>query len=76
MNAANFCDIAPCSPYVNRRFGGKYHIRLQNQKSEEQETGVQQVARQKSGGDVPPKRRFTYGLRGAMAQYIRRLQRS
>jgi hypothetical protein len=26
MNAAILWDIAPCSPYVNRRFGGNYHL--------------------------------------------------
>jgi hypothetical protein len=29
MNVATFWDIAPCSPYVNRCFGGKYHLHLQ-----------------------------------------------
>jgi hypothetical protein len=26
MNAAIFLNIAPCSLYVNRRFGGTYHL--------------------------------------------------
>jgi hypothetical protein len=26
---AIFWDIAPCSPYMNRRFGGTYHLHLQ-----------------------------------------------
>jgi hypothetical protein len=26
MNVAIFWDIVLCSSYVNRRFGGKYHI--------------------------------------------------
>jgi hypothetical protein len=29
MNVAMFWDIAPYSPYVNRRFGGMYHLHLQ-----------------------------------------------
>jgi hypothetical protein len=29
LNADIFWDIAPCSPYVNRRFGGKYPLHLQ-----------------------------------------------
>jgi hypothetical protein len=45
MNVAIFWDIAPCSPYVNRCFGGTYHLRLQDRKSAEQETSVQQVPR-------------------------------
>jgi hypothetical protein len=42
MNVAIFWDIAPCSPYVNQRFGGTYHLYLQGKKSAEQETSVQQ----------------------------------
>jgi hypothetical protein len=44
FNVATFWDIPPCSPYVNRRFRGTYHLHLQGSKSAEQETGVQQVA--------------------------------
>jgi hypothetical protein len=44
MNVAIFWDIALCSPYANRRFGGKYRLHLQDRKSAEQETSVQQVA--------------------------------
>jgi hypothetical protein len=32
MNIAVFWDIAPCSPYVNRRFGETYHLQLQDRK--------------------------------------------
>jgi hypothetical protein len=28
-NVAIFWNLAPCSPYVNRRFGGTYHLHLQ-----------------------------------------------
>jgi hypothetical protein len=28
MNAATFWDITPCSPLVNRRFGGTYYLQL------------------------------------------------
>jgi hypothetical protein len=48
-NVVIFWDIAPCSQYVNRRFEGTYHLRLQDRKSDEQETTVQQVGRQNSG---------------------------
>jgi hypothetical protein len=37
----------PYSRYVNRRFGGTYHLHVQGRKSAEQETSVQQVARQR-----------------------------
>jgi hypothetical protein len=36
---------ASCRPYVDRRFGGTYHLHVQGRKSAEQETGLQQVAR-------------------------------
>jgi hypothetical protein len=39
----NFAII--CSPYVNQRFGGKYHLHLQRRKSSQQEISVHQVAR-------------------------------
>jgi hypothetical protein len=32
MNVAIFWDIAPCSRYVNRCFGGTYHLHLQGRK--------------------------------------------
>jgi hypothetical protein len=32
MNVATFWDIASCSPYVNRRFGGTYHLHFQSRK--------------------------------------------
>jgi hypothetical protein len=41
MNVAIFWDIAPCSPYVKRCFGGTYHFLLQGRKSAKQETSVQ-----------------------------------
>jgi hypothetical protein len=44
MDDAILLDIAPCGPYVNRRFGGIYHLHLQCPKSAEQETRVYQVA--------------------------------
>jgi hypothetical protein len=46
MNIAIFWVMAPCSSCVNRCFGRKYHLSLQGRKSAEQETSVQQVARQ------------------------------
>jgi hypothetical protein len=38
MKIAIFWDIAPCIPYINRRFGGMYRFHLQGRKSTEQET--------------------------------------
>jgi uncharacterized protein YjhX (UPF0386 family) len=35
INVAIFLDTAMCSPYVNRRFGGMYHLHLQGRKSAE-----------------------------------------
>jgi hypothetical protein len=32
INVAIFCDIAPCSPYENRRFGEMYHLQLRCRK--------------------------------------------
>jgi hypothetical protein len=40
MKIAIFWDIPPCSPYLNQRFGGMYHLHLQGRKSAEQETSV------------------------------------
>jgi hypothetical protein len=45
MNVMIFWDTAPCSPYANRRFRGKYYLHLQGKKSAEQETSLQQVDR-------------------------------
>jgi hypothetical protein len=42
-DVAIYWGIAPCSPYVNDRFGGTYHLHLQGRKSAQQETSVQQV---------------------------------
>jgi hypothetical protein len=35
-----FGDIAPCGQYVNRRFGGTYHLQFQGRESAEEEIGV------------------------------------
>jgi hypothetical protein len=40
MDVAISWDILSCSPYMNRRFGGKYYFRLQGKKQAEQETSV------------------------------------
>jgi hypothetical protein len=40
IKVAIFCDISPCSPYLNRRVGGNYHPHLQGRKSVEQEISV------------------------------------
>jgi hypothetical protein len=42
---ANLWDLAPCSPYVNWCYGGKFELHVQGRKSEERETGAKQVAR-------------------------------
>jgi hypothetical protein len=44
MNVAIFWETATSSLYVNRRFGGTYHLHLRGRKSAAQETSVQQVA--------------------------------
>jgi hypothetical protein len=36
-----FWDIASCSPYVKRRFGGTYHLNFQGRNSAEKEASVQ-----------------------------------
>lgn len=33
MNVATFRDIAPCGPYVNRRFEGTYRLHIQGRNS-------------------------------------------
>jgi hypothetical protein len=43
LNDTIFWDTAPRSPYVNRRFGEKYHFHLQGVKSAEDETTVRYV---------------------------------
>jgi hypothetical protein len=48
MNVAIFNDLALCSLYVNRRWRGMYHLHIQHRKSAENETRMQQVARQKA----------------------------
>jgi hypothetical protein len=36
LSVAVFRDIAPCSPYMIRRFGGTYHLHLHGGMSAEQ----------------------------------------
>jgi hypothetical protein len=40
LNASISSDIAPCSQYVNRRFGGKYFLHFRGRKSDDQETSL------------------------------------
>jgi hypothetical protein len=40
MKVAIFWDISQCSLHMNQRFGGTYHLHLQDKKSAEQETYV------------------------------------
>jgi hypothetical protein len=58
-------SIAPFSPYVNRRFGGKFHLHLQGRKTAKQESNVQQVYRR---WYVPLKHGFTYGPHGSISR--------
>jgi hypothetical protein len=44
MIIAIFWRIAPCRLCMNQRYGGTYHLRLQDWKSAEQESSVHQVA--------------------------------
>jgi hypothetical protein len=46
MNVAISWDTEQCSSYINLSFGRTYHLHLQGQKSDEQETSFQQMARQ------------------------------
>jgi hypothetical protein len=43
INVANFWDKAPCSSYVNRRFGGTFRHYLQGRRSFDRETSAQHV---------------------------------
>jgi hypothetical protein len=54
INVAIFWDIQPCSPYVNRRFGGTYYLHLQGRKSAEQETSEHRVVIRSSEMSVKP----------------------
>jgi hypothetical protein len=44
MNAAIFWDITPCSPYMNRRFGGTFNLYLQGRKSVGKESSAKKIA--------------------------------
>jgi hypothetical protein len=48
MNVSIFWDVAPCSPYVHRRFVETYHLHLQSRKSAEQQASRQ---KKRSVGD-------------------------
>jgi hypothetical protein len=50
MRMATFWDIAPCSPFMNRRFRGTCYLLLHGRKSAEQEIRVGKVVRQCSNG--------------------------
>jgi hypothetical protein len=39
MKVNIFWDVAPCSPHMNQRFGGTYHLHPQGRKSTEKEAG-------------------------------------
>jgi hypothetical protein len=40
MKVTVLWDIAPCSPYMNQRFGGMYYFLVQGRKSADRETSV------------------------------------
>jgi hypothetical protein len=63
MKVAIFWDIAPCSPYMNGRFGGTYLLHFQGRKAAEQEISVY-------------KQRFIYGLHVAISQKMATLNNS
>jgi hypothetical protein len=44
LNVDMFWGIAPCDPYVRRRFGRMSHLHLLGWKSDKKETTMQQVA--------------------------------
>jgi hypothetical protein len=44
VNAVVFWVTEPCCRYVNRRFGGEYHLHIRCRKSAEKEHSVQKVA--------------------------------
>jgi hypothetical protein len=44
-NGVTLWNIAPCSSYVNRRFGGAYRLHIHGKKLAEQESSRQQVTR-------------------------------
>jgi hypothetical protein len=44
-------DIAPCSQYMNQRFGGTYHLHLKGGKSAEQETSIIQASTSTEGSE-------------------------
>jgi hypothetical protein len=67
MNASIFWDIANCSPYLNRGFGGKYRLHLQGRKWATCYKLVSCSANFRSRRwrwYIPPKRLFTYRLNG------------
>jgi hypothetical protein len=82
MKIAIIWDIAPCSSYMNWRFGWLYHLHLQDLKSTKQEISVRAakpaaVTLVSCSADfrpwrwnwyVPPKRRFIYRIHGAISQ--------
>jgi hypothetical protein len=67
MKTAIFWDIALCSPYMNRRFEGTYHLHLQGRKSAKQQTSM------KAGGQnmVLYPRRWQFSNVNLWAQLIR-----
>jgi hypothetical protein len=40
LNVAQFWDVVPCSLYMNRRFGGTYHLHIEGRKSAKQGSNV------------------------------------
>jgi hypothetical protein len=44
-------ETTPCCPYMNRRFGGIHHVPVQGRQTAEQETSLQDVAKQNKPTD-------------------------
>jgi hypothetical protein len=62
-------DITLCSPYMNRRFGVTYHLRLPSRMLAFLFIALL-VFDSEDGGDTFPKRRFIYGRHSAITQKI------
>jgi hypothetical protein len=76
MKHVVFWDVAPCSSFVNRRFGGTYRHQLEGRKIRERGTSVSRwlqtevadFSSLKMEAIFPPKRLFTQELHGSTSQ--------
>jgi hypothetical protein len=77
LNVAVFWDIAPCSPNVNRRFGGTYHLHLRGLDGYEPATRwflARLIFDPEDGGDTFL--RNVYSQANCTPLYLRRWQHS